>query len=368
MGWIITKKDIPYISLGAKFLACGGGGDTKTVEYLFLSIMDDSDLIVVKTAVEIEHEWIVPVAMVGSTVLFNEDLPTGAEPAQTLKLYEAETKKNADAVISMEIGGINALIPLLIALDRNLPVIDGDAMGRAFPKLEMTTFFNSNISVFPLAANSNEETLIARNQEEFAEVFDSFIFNRKGFGNIACFGMTGSQAKSIMLPGTLKLARNIGKALTSGSVNEKLALLQSIFSNSIYGELQVGFVGRIGTIERWFEDKILVGSCHITGQLSFSDKNAELYFQNEFLSVKVTGNGSSATPDLIILLNYETGMPVSVSDIREGLFVLVLTIPASSIFYTKELYKLVGPKGFGIPNSFYASGERLGGLPDEDRY
>lgn len=93
MGWVITKKDIPDISLGAKFLSCGGGGETKTVEYLLLSIMKDSDMIVVKTIMEIMNEWIVPVAMVGSTVLFNEDLPSGSETGQTLKLYEAITGK-----------------------------------------------------------------------------------------------------------------------------------------------------------------------------------------------------------------------------------------------------------------------------------
>ncbi len=368
MGWIITKKDIPDISLGAKFLSCGGGGDTKTVEYLLLSCMNDSDLIVVKTAIEMESEWIVPVAMVGSTVLLNEDLPSGIEPAQTVKLYEAVTRQHADAVISMEIGGINALIPLLVAFERNLPVIDGDGMGRAFPKLEMTTYFNSYISVLPLAAYSNVETLVAANQQQFAEVYDSFIFNHKGYGYIACLGMAGYQMKALMIPGTLKLARNIGRALSNGSIEEKVDSLRSLFSNSVYGELQVCFLGRILTIRRWFEEKILVGSCQIAGQFSFAGRNALLYFQNEFLSVRLSGEESHTTPDLIILLNYENGLPLSVSDIHEGVFILVLIVPAPSIFHTKDMFKLVGPKSFGIPNEFYSVHEEVGGLLDEDRH
>ncbi len=85
----------------------------KQFEYLLLSVMKDSDMIVVKTMVEMMKEWVVPVAMVGSAVLSDEDLPSGTELSQTLQLYETVTKKNTDAVISIEIGGINGLIPLL---------------------------------------------------------------------------------------------------------------------------------------------------------------------------------------------------------------------------------------------------------------
>lgn len=363
MGWVITKKDIPYISLGAKFLSCGGGGDTKTVEYLLLSIMKDSDMIAVKTIVEIMNEWIVPVAMAGSTVLFNEDLPSGSETGQILKLYEAITRKPTDAVISIEIGGINGLIPLLVALERNLPVIDGDGMGRAFPKLEMTSFYHSQMSIFPLVAYSREETLIVHDSHQLDEKFQAFLFANNGFGHIACYGMNGKQMKAAMISGTLKLAREIGKTLSAGTLEEKLHSLRTLFSNSVYGELQVIFKGRISVISRWFAKEVLVGSCHLNGQESFHGKTADVYYQNEFLSIRMLREKSITTPNLIIFVHSETGTPVSVSEIREGMFVLVLTIPAPSVFHTKEMRKLIGPESFDIPNKLDQAG---GVLLDEN--
>lgn len=367
MGWIISKKDIPYISLGAKLLSSGGGGETKTVEYLLLSMMKDTDVIIVKTAVEVMDEWIVPVAIVGSTVLFNEDLPSGSEAVETVALHESLTGKKAEAVISIEIGGINGLIPLLVALERNIPIVDGDGMGRAFPKLEMTTFFDSQVSVFPLAAYSKAETLVARNNQQLQEVFSSFVLKNSGYCHMACFGMVGHQLKAALVPGSLKLSRDIGKALSTGTIEKKVDLLRNLFFNSVYGELEVVFSGRIFSIDRWFEEEALVGSCHLEGQLSFHGKSATIYFQNEFLSIVVSKEKTRTTPDLIIFLHYESGMPISVSDIREGMLVLILVVPAPSVFYTNEMLKLVGPKAFRIPSKFVQP-EKMGDVPSNENW
>ena len=40
-----------------------------------------------------------------------------------------------------EIGGTNALEPLIVAADLDIPVIDCDGMGRAFPQLQQFTPF-----------------------------------------------------------------------------------------------------------------------------------------------------------------------------------------------------------------------------------
>ncbi len=49
--------------------------------------------------------------------------------------------QKVSALISAEIGGANALEPVIAAAMAGLPVIDGDGMGRAFPEVQMTTFF-----------------------------------------------------------------------------------------------------------------------------------------------------------------------------------------------------------------------------------
>ena len=41
--------------------------------------------------------------------------------------------------MSFEIGGLNSIIPLILGAELDLPVVDCDGMGRAFPELQMFT-------------------------------------------------------------------------------------------------------------------------------------------------------------------------------------------------------------------------------------
>lgn len=42
------------------------------------------------------------------------------------------------------------MLPLALAAQLGLPVIDADGMGRAFPELQMTTFYLDGISATPM--------------------------------------------------------------------------------------------------------------------------------------------------------------------------------------------------------------------------
>ena len=59
-------------------------------------------------------------------------------------LIEEHLDFNATALISNEIGGSNSLEPLIPAAITGLPVVDADGMGRAFPEIQMKTFFEAD--------------------------------------------------------------------------------------------------------------------------------------------------------------------------------------------------------------------------------
>ena len=54
--------------------------------------------------------------------------------------------------MSVEIGGLNSLAPLYSAGLLGLPLLDLDSMGRAYPKLHMTSPFIYGMKGTPLAA------------------------------------------------------------------------------------------------------------------------------------------------------------------------------------------------------------------------
>ena len=54
------------------------------------------------------------------------------------------------AIMSLEIGGGNAIQPFMAAALLDLPVVDGDCMGRAFPEAQMTSFAIHDLQMYPL--------------------------------------------------------------------------------------------------------------------------------------------------------------------------------------------------------------------------
>lgn len=108
-----------------------------------------------------DDAWVIPVAQMGAPTVVVEKMPRGTEPELALITLEKHTGRTADATMPMECGGINSMIPLLVAARRGLPVVDADGMGRAFPQLEMETFSVYGISASPLAmANEHDEVAI----------------------------------------------------------------------------------------------------------------------------------------------------------------------------------------------------------------
>ncbi len=71
-------------------------------------------------------------------------------------------------------------------------------------------------------------------------------------------------------------------------------------------------------------------------------------FQNENLLATTEGGGVLATtPDLIVIMETESGLPVQTEDLRYGLRVSVVLLPAPDLLKTEEAIRVVGPRAFG---------------------
>src|SRR5207244_12906044 len=70
--------------------------------------------------------------------------------ASAVQMMEEYLDRKFRAVMSLEIGGGNSIQPFMAAAMMNLPVIDGDCMGRAFPEAQMTSFAIHDLRMYPL--------------------------------------------------------------------------------------------------------------------------------------------------------------------------------------------------------------------------
>ncbi len=84
------------------------------------------------------------------------------------------------------------------------------------------------------------------------------------------------------------------------------------------------------------------GAGHLPGH------NLTLKFQNEFLMAETEdGTPRAMTPDLICLLDLETGQPITTEQMAYGYRVIVFGLPCDPKWRTEHGLSLVGPGYFG---------------------
>ena len=77
------------------------------------------------------------------------------------------------------------------------------------------------------------------------------------------------------------------------------------------------------------------------------EEKIQLFYQNDYLLAKKGSEVLASTPDLLVLLDENTGTPLTSEMLRYGLQVALIVLPAPEIWQTTEGLKLVGPKVFG---------------------
>jgi DUF917 family protein len=76
-------------------------------------------------------------------------------------------------------------------------------------------------------------------------------------------------------------------------------------------------------------------------------RRAEIAFKNEYLILKLDEQVALTVPDLITIVETETGNPVTTEILRPGLRVTIVGFPCSPLMRTTQALKAVGPAAFG---------------------
>ena len=89
------------------------------------------------------------------------------------------------------------------------------------------------------------------------------------------------------------------------------------------------------------------GTAWFDGVEEWKGHTFKLDFQNEFLMAERDGGILVTTPDLITLLETESGNPVAADSLRYGLRLVALAFPSNPQWLTPAGIELVGPRYFG---------------------
>ena len=117
------------------------------------------------------------------------------------------------------------------------------------------------------------------------------------------------------------------------------------------------FTGKISDLERSTGGGFTRGRFRVQGLGKANGELCEVEFQNENLIARRNGALVATVPDLISVLESDTGQPVSTEELRYGQRISVIGIPCAPILRTAQALAVVGPGAFGYREDFVPLGE-----------
>lgn len=360
----IGLEDIEHLALGSAFLGTGGGGDPYIGSLLCREAISQHGKVAIIDPASLDDAAAVFVAAaMGAPTVMIEKLFSIEDQHRAVHALERHLSRPATAIISAEIGGCNSMMPVAYAAMRNLPLVDGDGMGRAFPELQMTSFNVNGVAVAPMTLGDEHgnivlfETADGKKAEELAR---PVVAAMGAAGVMSCYPMTGEQARRATVPGTISAAIMIGRTI-DGAVNGALPpverLLTTLRQLPLYGAASCVFSGKIMEVERNTRDGWVIGSCRI-GALQTTEQ-ANIIFQNENLSVEVDGQLQCIVPDLITIVDSETGHAIPTERLAYGQRVSVVACRAPSQLTSPRALAIMGPHAFGIEKEYEPIGSQI---------
>ena len=350
--WEANEDNLESIAVGAGILGTGGGGNPYIGQLRARQVIRERGPVKVLDPEELpEDSQVICVGGIGAPTVGVEKV-RDLQSLYALQAIVAFTGMKATALISNEIGGSNSLEPLIPAAMTGLPVVDADGMGRAFPEFHMKTFFVYGVPWCPMAiADEKGNTVVIPEtiSPAWAERLARAITVQMGC--VACYAvapMTAEQVRRTAVLNTLSLARNLGDAVKEARLQSKdpLSAILSICPGKIL------FSGKISDVKRRTTAGFARGSLSIEGLGDNNGERLAIEFQNENLIAYRDGQVVCTVPDLICVVDSETGEPVTTELLRYGLRVTVMGFPAPSLWTTPEGLAVAGPRVFGYDTDY----------------
>lgn len=356
---IIDKQDIEDIAAGAAVLGTGGGGDPHIGRLMALQAIEDYGPIQVISAEDLaEDDLVVPSAMMGAPTVLLEKAPNGREAYESFKMIENYMGQKIKATMPIEAGGVNSMIPLALAAQLQLPVVDIDGMGRAFPELQMTTFYLNGVSATPavLSDEKGNASLLNTIDNVWTErIARSATVEMGGSVMMSIYPMTGRQIKPNGIRDVLKLEKKIGQSLREAPSDNRDPVAEVLSLTSGY-EL---FKGKVVDVDRKTDAGFAKGTATIEGIDRYKNETLRLDFQNEMLVARRDGRVICSTPDLICALDVETGQPYTTESLKYGTRCYVVGLPCHSQWRTEKGIAACGPRYFGYATDYIPVEERI---------
>ncbi|KAJ4418886.1 hypothetical protein N0V85_001258 [Neurospora sp. IMI 360204] len=414
--WHISETDLTFISTGCYILGTGGGGSPYASMILLRQLLRSGASVRVVSPADVPDTAAVGCGCgAGSPTVSIEKLQGDEMMQAQTELYKAlpSGQTKATHMIALEIGGGNGLqgMTLGASTNMNIPCVDGDWMGRAYPTKWQTTpvVFNERSPIWsPIAvADGNGNVLVmpkAASDAAVERIIRAALSQMGSQVGAADPPVTGAEMKRWVVENTVsqawRLGRAVARARAMNRLDEVAETIVEECGGGQKGAAKVLFKGKIVGVKRTLRMGHVYGECIIEGtdvkddvtattgggkrigarggqgvggEEDFTGKRIKIPFKNENIAaIRIPEDDSSndddedekelekqedvlaIVPDLISVIDAQSGEAVGTPEYRYGLLVIVLGIAASDKWTGSQRgIDLGGPKAFGFDHLKY---------------
>lgn len=219
----LSRTDLEDILDGACILGSGGGGPRSLGQQLVSYLASLSNPIrLADPLADVGDDDVMAVsAAVGSPEAaaqgrFPLDVAAMAFDALN-QLQRPGSGRDFAYVLAGEVGAGNSFIPMTVAAQKDLPLVDAAGARRAIPSLTMCTYASRRLAIAPVVlANKQRQISFDVPDAAAAEPPMRAIISDPDFGQdagIAFWTMRGGTMKTVAIPHTLTYARELGCTL-----------------------------------------------------------------------------------------------------------------------------------------------------------
>lgn len=368
----LTANDIPPLLEGLAIMGTGGGGSPEWGrKILEQDLRMGRSWRVVPPEDLPDQATIICGGIMGSVktlaaIGFDEVLERWERRFELLEVtreMERTLGRRIDAMVPFELGGLNTPIVFTLAARMGIAAVDGDALGRSAPETQMTSFLGLGVSLTPMLLLDMAGNLVVVQQAADPAYADELgrwvVTHGGGMGANNHYPMSGRQLKQVALPGTVGRALQLGREVMSARAAGQDPV--AVVARELGGRLL--FQGRVVALREEERMGFYFTTVTLTGAEGFAEHSARLIIKNETMLLFLDEKPAVMFPDLVCMLDPDSGRGVMSVELAEGMFLCLVAAACHprlrQAIRTEAGRRAFAPARYGHPELSYRPMEGL---------